>query len=144
MDIRGLFTRGGTDYVMLGDQKAEVKKLTYTKYAAMRDVIDTIPGIVFSLTISNPDNWFTEVYAALDITIEEFYGLVAILAEIDVEYLKDNAGINEIIDYVVATIKKNDFAKTVKNVRSLLPEQTEKATKTETADLVTTQSENGY
>ncbi len=141
MDIRGLFTRGGTDYVMLGDQKAEVRKLTYTKYATMRDVIDTIPGIVFSLTISNPDNWFTEVYAALDITIEEFYGLVAILAEIDVNYLKDNAGINEIIDYVVATIKKNDFAKTVKNVRSLLPEQTEKATKTEPA---TTQSENGY
>lgn len=52
MAIRDLFTRGGADYVMLGDEKAEVKKLTYTKYAAMRDVIDTIPGIVFSLAVT--------------------------------------------------------------------------------------------
>lgn len=68
--------------------------------------------------------------------------MVAILSEIDVEYLKDNAGINEVIDYVVATIKKNDFEKTVKNVRSLLPAKPEKAPKTEMMDQ-TTPSENG-
>lgn len=128
MSVKKLFNSRG--YVTLGDKKVEVPKLNYRKYKQMQDVIQMLPGVIFSLIITPPDNYYQMALVALDGTIDELYGIVAVLSEIDREYLEEEAGVNEVIDYLVATVKKNDFAKTVKNVKSLLPskDETEKTT----------------
>lgn len=123
MDIKSLFKSRGNGYLMLGEKEVEVPKLNYRKYKQMQDVIATLPGVVFSLIVSPPEHYYQSALTALDMTIDEIYGITAILSEIDREYLDEEAGVNEVIDYLVATIKKNDFAQTVKNVKSLLPEK---------------------
>lgn len=126
MSVKKLFNSRG--YVTLGDKKVEVPKLNYRKYKQMQDVVQMLPGVIFSLIITPPDNYYQMALVALDETIDELYGIVAVLSEIDREYLEEEAGVNEVIDYLVATIKKNDFAKTVKNVKSLLPSKDETET----------------
>jgi hypothetical protein len=116
--LRLAFNKG---YVQLGDKRADVGKLTFAKYKKLDGVLNQIPGLTFTLMVTPKEQYFETALAAFDIAIEEAYDVVAVLAEIDADYLKENAGITEVIDYIVLTAKKNNFAETVKNVRSLLP-----------------------
>ncbi|WP_078390724.1 hypothetical protein [Shouchella patagoniensis] len=125
MDVKSLFRSRGNGYLMLGEKEVEVPKLNYRKYRQMQEVISTLPGVIFSLIVAPPEHYYQSALTALDMTIDQLYGIVEILSEIDREYLETEVGVNEVLDYLVATVKKNDFAKTVKNVKSLLPETTE-------------------
>jgi hypothetical protein len=119
--LRLAFNKG---YVQLGDNRAEIPKLTYAKYKKLDGILNQIPGLTFTLMMTPKEQYFETALAAFDIALEEAYDVVAALSDTDADYLKENAGITEVIDYIVLTAKKNNFAETVKNVRSLLPEQT--------------------
>lgn len=121
--MRNIFLK---DAVMLGDERVEVKKLTYNKYRKMSDAFQKLPGVIFSLLTTPDEYYYQSAIAALDMTAEELIEVVAVLSEVDAEYLKEHAGLNEIVDYLIYTYKRNDFAKTVKNVQSLRTEMTEK------------------
>jgi hypothetical protein len=118
--LRLAFNKG---YVQLGDNKSEIPKLTYAKYKKLDGILNQIPGLTFTLMMTPKEKYFETALAAFDIALEEAYDVVAALSDTDADYLKENAGITEVIDYIVLTAKKNNFAETVKNVRSLLPEQ---------------------
>lgn len=119
--LRNTFTK---DHVMLGERKAEVQKLSYVKYRKISAVAEKLPGVIFSLTVIPPDDYYQAALYAFNMVAEEIYDVVAVLSDIDVEYLREHAGVTEIIDYLVLTYKRNNFAETIKNVRSLLPEET--------------------
>ena len=129
------FLRNANDenYAMLGDKRVEVAKLTYTKWKSLGEAIDLIPDIMLNvMAAANKDRGSIGAYifVAIDHAFEEVVRITAALSEVDEEYLKDNAGVSEYVEYLTKMAKKNDFAAAVKNVRSLLPkqaEQTEKA-----------------
>ncbi len=105
---------------MLGDREVEVPKLTYTKYRRMIEVSSQLPGAITTLIFTPEEERASTALHLFDIVAEEIFEATAVLSEIDAEWLKNNASITEVADYLVWTYKRNNFAETVKNVRSLL------------------------
>jgi hypothetical protein len=108
------------NYVKLGEKRVRIEKITYEKWVILREVVDKIPGLVIQIWLSRGDAFYKTVYAAIDIAFEEIIQVISILSGIDEEYLKKNAGIDEVFNYFVKTAKKNDFYNIIKNGQSLL------------------------
>lgn len=136
MNFASLFkreTEGETipDFIMLGEERAYITKITYTKYKAVESVLSYVPALLIQMALTSTEDFIQDSYTWFSASMDEIYQATAILSGLDANYLKDNAGVDEVVAYVVATSKKNNFAEIVKNVKSLLPKETkqpEKAT----------------
>jgi hypothetical protein len=113
------------NYLYLGDRKVEVKKLTPTLWKKLFSTIDQLPGLIVQVLLAPKENFYSYVVQACDLALDEVIQVVAVLSDIDAEYISDNAGLDEIINYLVKTVKKNNLRDVVKNVQSLLPQKTE-------------------
>ncbi|UTR05142.1 hypothetical protein MM326_13600 [Alkalihalobacillus sp. LMS6] len=122
MDFKALLQKKTT--LTLGDKRVDAQKLTYKKYKKMQDYVQNLPGNIFSLMLTPQEDFYQTALVIFHHNLNELYDVVAVLSEIDREYLDEHAGVNEVIDYLVATVKANDFQSTLKNVKSLLPEKT--------------------
>lgn len=117
--IKMAFSR--KDTVELGGKRVNIQKLTYVKWRELFDAIDTLPGIIVNVLLAPKESFYETVLVAFDFALDEIYRVVAILSGLDETYLKENAGINEVAEYLVLTAKKNDFNNVIKNAKSLLP-----------------------
>jgi hypothetical protein len=108
------------NYVRMGSKRVRVEKITYEKWVILREVVDKIPGLVIQIWLSRGEHFYQTVYAAIDVAFEEIIKVISILSDIDEEYLKKNAGIDDVFNYFVKTAKKNDFFNIIKNGQSLL------------------------
>lgn len=109
------------DSVELAGKRVQIKKLTYVTWKELFETIDTLPGIIVNVLLAPKENFYETVLVAFDFALDEVYRVVAILSGLDETYLKENAGINEVAEYLVFTAKKNDFSSVIKNAKSLLP-----------------------
>jgi hypothetical protein len=109
------------DSVELAGKRVQIAKLTYVKWRELFDAIDTLPGIIVNVLLAPKESFYETVLVAFDFALDEVYRVVAILSGLDEDYLKENAGINEVAEYLVLTAKKNDFNNVIKNAKSLLP-----------------------
>ncbi|WP_242634659.1 hypothetical protein [Bacillus timonensis] len=107
----------------LGDKKVEVKKLTPAMWKKLFSTIDQLPGLIVQVLLAPKENFYPYVVQACEIAMDEVVQIVSVLSGIDQEYLNKNAGLDEIIKYLVRTIQKNNLQDTVKNVKSLLPQK---------------------
>jgi hypothetical protein len=73
--------------------------------------------------LTQGEDFYETVFAAVEIAMDEFVSVVSVLSGFDRDFIEKEAGITEIVDYIILTAKKNNFAETVKNVKSLLPKQ---------------------
>jgi hypothetical protein len=108
------------NYVKMGNKKVRIEKITFEKWVLLREVLDIIPGLVMQVWLSRGEHFYKSVYAAIDVAFEEIIQVISVLSGIDEEYLKKNAGIDEVFNYFVKTAHKNDFFKIIKNGQSLL------------------------
>jgi hypothetical protein len=108
------------NYVRMGSKRVRVEKITYEKWVVLREVLDKLPGLVIQIWLSRGDQFYQTVYAAIDLAFEEIIQVISVLSGIDEEYLKKNAGIDDVFNYFVKTAKKNDFFNIIKNGQSLL------------------------
>jgi hypothetical protein len=108
------------NYVKIGKKRVRVEKITFEKWVVLREVLDKLPGLVIQVWLSRGEHFYQTVYAAIDVAFEEIIQVISILSGIDEEYLKKNAGIDEVFNYFVKTAKKNDFYNIIKNGQSLL------------------------
>jgi hypothetical protein len=109
------------DSVELAGKRVQIKKLTYVTWKELFETIDTLPGIIVNVILAPKENFYETVLVAFDFALDEVYRVVAILSGLEETYLKENAGINEVAEYLVLTAKKNDFNNVIKNAKSLLP-----------------------
>jgi hypothetical protein len=109
------------DLVQLGDKRVQIKKLTPALYKELFGSIDRLPGLVVSVMFAPKEQYYEYVLVACSEAVAEVEQVVSILSGLDVEYIHNNVGVNELIDYIVQTAKKNDFTSVIKNVKSLLP-----------------------
>ncbi|MEH7223852.1 hypothetical protein V7112_08525 [Bacillus sp. JJ1566] len=107
----------------LGDKKVEVKKLTPGMWKKLFSTIDQLPGLIVQVILAPKENFYAYVVQACEIAMDEVVQIVSVLSGIDAEYLEEKAGLDEIIKYLVKTIKKNNLQDAVKNVKSLLPQK---------------------
>lgn len=109
------------NYAYLGEKRVEIKKLTPNKWRQLFQAVDNLPGIIVQVLTAPQDDFYAYVLVALDEAVEEIVQIVAALSNLDVDYITENVGFDEIVDYLAKTVKKNNLDAVLKNVKSLLP-----------------------
>jgi hypothetical protein len=105
----------------LHEKKVEIPKLTPERWKKLFEKVDMLPGIIVQVLLAPKKDFYSTVLTAIDLMIDELVEVVAILTEIDAEYIKKNVGIDELIEFLTKTVRKNKLAGMVKNLQSLLP-----------------------
>ena len=120
--ISRLFNKSGSaETVNLGGKSVKIPKLTPAKYKALFDRIETLPQIIASILASRNSGQFTQTaIIGVGIALDEIIAVVAELAELDAEYIANNADLNEITTFVRLTLEKNDLHQTLKNCQAVL------------------------
>lgn len=120
--ISRLFNKsGGSETVNLGDKSVKIPKLTPAKYKALFERIETLPQIIASiLSARNSGHLVNTAVVGVGIALDEIIAVVAELAEVDAEYIANNADLNEITTFVRLTLEKNDLQQTLKNCQAVL------------------------
>lgn len=114
------------DTILLGNKKAEVKKLTPAIWKKAFGAVDTIPGLVLSLIQAPKQDLAAYLIQAFDMALDEMLEIISVITGIEKKYLHDEAGLDELIEYIYLTIKKNRIDQTAKNLKSLLKKQVQK------------------
>ena len=107
--------------VYLGDKKVEIKKLTPVLWKKLFETVDRLPGLIVQVMLAPKNEFYSYVISAAEIAMDEVIQVVSVLSDVDVDYIREKAGLDEIINYLVKTIKKNNLLDVVKNFKSLLP-----------------------
>jgi len=107
--------------VFLGDKLVEIPKLTPAKYKLLFGRIEALPQIIARIVESRGNGDFiTTALIGVDIALDEIVEVIAALTDVDAEYIRENAGIDEITTFVARTLERNDLATTLKNFRAVL------------------------
>lgn len=109
--------------VILGDKKVTIPKVTPKHWKQLFGAIETLPNIIIQIATAPGKDLTAYILTGIDIALDEMLAITSILTGIDVEYLEENAGVTEIIEFFTRVAEKNDLSRTIKNVKSLLPIQ---------------------
>lgn len=120
----------GNDELLLGDKKVAVKKLTPALWKKVFGAMDKLPGVAIQVFNAPKEDMAAYLLQAFDVVQEELIEIISLVSDIDADYLHNNAGMDELIEYVFLTIKKNRLDQTAKNLKGLL-KQPEAETPTE-------------
>jgi len=118
--LKNHFTNENTLY--LGNKRVEVKKLTPNMWRKLFSTVDKLPGLIVQVLLAPKQEFYSYVISASELAMDEIVEIVSVLSGIEKSYLDEHAGTDEIIDYLVRTVKKNNLRDVIKNVKSLLPE----------------------
>jgi len=107
--------------VFLGDKLVEIPKLTPAKYKLLFGRIETLPQVIARIAAARGDGTLiSTALIGIDIALDEIVDVISVLADIDADYIRENAGIDEITTFIVRTLERNDLAATLKNFRAVL------------------------
>jgi hypothetical protein len=105
----------------LGEKRVEINKLTPKRWRQLFATIDTLPGLIVQVITAPQEDFYAYVVSACDIALDEVVKVVAVLSELDEDYINDNVGVDELVQYLLRTSKRNNLNEVIKNVSSLLP-----------------------
>lgn len=123
MNTPRFFNRSGSarDTATLGDKTVPIPKLTVAKWKALFSVIETLPQLIVSvLAAKQSDDFAATAVVGAELALDEAVKIVAVLAELDPEYIEQNADLNELLTFIAKTAQKNDLAAVAKNFRAVL------------------------
>lgn len=109
------------DRVQLGQKQVEIPKLTRTRLKKLTDHIGTIGDYLVKLFLTPENERAIFIVAAADVAIDEIYELTALLSDLPIEYLDDEASFAECTEFLRQTWEKNDINKALGNVSGLIP-----------------------
>ncbi|WP_240390609.1 hypothetical protein [Bacillus sp. Y1] len=107
--------------MVLGEKRVRIEKLTINKWRQLFEVVDKLPGLIVQILTAPKDDFYAYVITALDLAFEEIALIVSVLSGLDVDYINENVGVDELFEYLAKTVKKNRLEDVVKNAKSLLP-----------------------
>jgi len=111
----------GEHEMMLGEKRVKIEKLTIVKWRELFEVVDKLPGLIVQVLTASSDDFYAYVVTALDLAADEISQIVSVLSGVEAEYLQESVGVDELIEYLARTVKRNRLDGVVKNVQSLLP-----------------------
>lgn len=109
------------NYMYLHEKRVEIPKLTPDKWKQLFERLDLLPGLIVQVFLAPKDEFYSTVLSVCHLALDEVTEIVAVLSNLDEEYLRKNVGLNEIVEFLIKTIKRNRLDETVKNLKSLLP-----------------------
>lgn len=122
MSLFGIGTKKVSSELTLGDKTVQIPKLTPVKWKALFEVVDRLPHLFITvLSTSGQDDFASTLVAAAKLAMDEVAKIVAVLSGLDEDYILENVGTDEIIDFLVEVVEKNRLQSVAKNLKSLLP-----------------------
>lgn len=72
---------------------------------------DILPGVIFSVITSyRPEsNYLAGLFVAIEVAMDEVTEIVAILSGLELEYIREEVSLTEIIEYLTKVVKSNRF-----------------------------------
>jgi hypothetical protein len=105
----------------LGEKRVKINKLTPNRWRDLFATVDRLPGIIVQVISAPQDDFYATVVAGLEVAMDEVIEIVAVLSDLDADYINAEVGVDEIFEYLSRTVKKNRLDSVAKNVKSLLP-----------------------
>ncbi|APP15656.1 hypothetical protein BS467_07880 [Bacillus altitudinis] len=122
MSLFGIGTKKVSSELILGDKTVQIPKLTPVKWKALFEVVDRLPHLFITvLSTSGQEDFASTLVAAAKLAMDEVAKIVAVLSGLDEDYILENVGTDEIIDFLIAVVEKNRLQSVAKNLKSLLP-----------------------
>lgn len=119
--LKAKITALNENEMYLGDKRVRIEKLTIVKWRQLFEAVDKLPGLIVQILTAPQENFYEYVLTALDLALEEVAQVVAILSGVDFDYIVEHVGIDEQVEYLAKTVKRNRLDTVAKNVKSLLP-----------------------
>lgn len=115
------FFKLNDNQMFLHEKKVEIAKLTPEKWKQLFETIDQLPGLIIQVMLAPKEDFYSFAITACQIALDEVVEVVSVLTELDSTYIHQNVGVNELIEYLVRTVKRNELVDVAKNLKSLLP-----------------------
>lgn len=109
----------------LHEKKVEIPKLTPDRWKKLFEKVDMLPGLIVQVLLAPKKEFYTVVVSACQLALDEVTEIVALLSGIEVDYIRKNVALHEIIEFITKTVQRNKLDEMAKNLKSLLPQQTE-------------------
>jgi hypothetical protein len=109
----------------LGEKRVKIEKLTIVKWRELFGTVDKLPGLIVQVLSAPQTDFYAYVITALDIAFDEIVQIVSVLSGVEVDYLTENVGVDELFEYLAKTVKRNRLDDVLKNVKGLLPKTVE-------------------
>lgn len=106
----------------LHEKKVDIPKLTPERWKKLFEKIDLLPGLIVQVLLAPKEDMYSTIIMACELAIDEVIEVVALLSEIEVEYIRKEVGLDETIEFLVRVVKRNRLTDAVKNLQSLLPQ----------------------
>ena len=106
--------------VRIGEKRVQIKKLTPVRWRELFGTIETLPNLILQVLAAPKEDKRGYILAAIDEGLDEVCEVVAMLSGLDSEYVKNEVGLDEIIEYLAKTAKYNRLGDAIKNTKSLL------------------------
>lgn len=119
--LKAKITALNENEMYLGDKRVRIEKLTIVKWRQLFEAVDKLPGLIVQVLTAPQENFYAYVLTAFNLALDEVAHVVAVLSGLDYEYILENVGIDEQIEYLARTVKRNRLDSVAKNVQSLLP-----------------------
>lgn len=121
-----IFKSSLTDNEMyLHEKKVDIPKLTPDRWKRLFEKVDMLPGLIVQVLLAPKKDFYTVVVSACQLALDEVTEIVAILSEVEVDYIRKNVALHEIIEFLTKTVQRNKLDEMAKNLKSLLPQKTE-------------------
>ena len=110
---------------LLGQQIVEIKKITPNQYKLIMNVVENLPGLLytsFTQYFINEDkkDVIVTFLTAGQLAMDEIISVTSTLTGIDKDYLGNETGTDELIEYLFKLSKFNSLDKVIKNLISPL------------------------
>ncbi|MGM0776911.1 MAG: hypothetical protein ACQEXE_10455 [Bacillota bacterium] len=109
----------------LHEKKVEIPKLTPDRWKKLFEKVDMLPGLIVQVLLAPKKDFYTVVVSACQLALDEVTEIVALLSEVEVDYIRKNVALHEIIEFLSKTVQRNKLDEMAKNLKSLLPQKTE-------------------
>jgi hypothetical protein len=109
------------EYTILAGKSVKIPKLTPAKFKALLERVETLPQIIASvLTSHHSEDFVATAIVGANMAMDEAVSIVAVLADVDREVIDNDAGFDEISEFIRLTLEKNDLQRALKNFRAVL------------------------
>lgn len=109
----------------LHEKKVDIPKLTPERWKKLFEKVDLLPGLIVQVILAPKENMYSTLITACELAMDEIIEVVALLSELDEEYIRNEVGLDETIEFLARVVKRNRLNDAVKNLQSLLPAKKE-------------------
>jgi len=104
------------DAIYVEGRRIPIPKLTINKWRQLVGAVETLPQIIASvLTTRHTEDFTSSVVVGASLAFDEAVRIVAVLADVEPEFIADNMSGLELSEFLRLTAERNDLQAMLKN-----------------------------